>query len=76
MIQAWQANPRPAMIDGLKAGDLMVLDLSSENRPMWGDKESPWYREKGYKQHEWLYCMLLNYGGNVGIYGRMDPDIE
>ena len=72
VIQAWQANPRPAMIDGLKAGDLMVLDLSSENRPMWGDKESPWYREKGYKQHEWLYCMLLNYGGNVGIYGRMD----
>lgn len=76
VIQAWQANPRPAMIDGLKAGDLMVLDLSSENRPMWGDKESPWYREKGYKQHEWLYCMLLNYGGNVGMYGRMDPDIE
>ncbi len=72
VIQAWQANPRPAMIDGLKAGDLMILDLSSENRPMWGDKESPWYREKGYKQHEWLYCMLLNYGGNVGMYGRMD----
>lgn len=72
VIQAWQANPRPAMIDGLKAGDLMVLDLSSENRPMWGDKESPWFREKGYKQHDWLYCMLLNYGGNVGMYGRMD----
>ncbi len=76
VIQAWQANPRPAMIDGLKAGDLLVLDLSSENRPMWGDPESPWFRKEGYKQHEWLYCMLLNYGGNVGMYGRMDRIIE
>ncbi|WP_420910112.1 alpha-N-acetylglucosaminidase [Odoribacter lunatus] len=76
VIQAWQANPRPAMIDGLKAGDLMVLDLSSENRPMWGDPDSPWYREKGYGKHDWLYCMLLNFGGNVGMYGRMDRVIE
>ncbi|MDE6452121.1 MAG: alpha-N-acetylglucosaminidase, partial [Odoribacter sp.] len=76
VIQAWQANPRPAMVDGLKAGDLLVLDLSSENRPMWGDPESPWYREEGYKQHDWLYCMLLNFGGNVGMYGRMDRIIE
>lgn len=76
VIQAWQANPRPAMIDSLPAGDILVLDLSSENRPMWGDPESPWFREKGYKQHEWLYCMLLNYGGNVGMYGRMDRVID
>lgn len=76
VIQAWQANPRPAMVDGIKAGDLLVLDLSSENRPMWGDKDSPWYREEGYKQHEWLYCMLLNFGGNVGMYGRMDRIIN
>ena len=76
VIQAWQSNPRPAMIDSLPAGDMLVLDLSSENRPMWGDAESPWYREKGYKQHDWLYCMLLNYGGNVGMYGRMDRVIN
>lgn len=72
VIQAWQANPRPAMIDGLEAGDLMVLDLSSENRPMWGDPDSQWYREKGYGKHNWLYCMLLNFGGNVGLHGKMD----
>lgn len=76
VIQAWQANPRPAMVDSLPAGDMLVLDLSSENRPMWGDPDSPWYREKGYKQHDWLYCMLLNYGGNIGMYGRMDRVIN
>lgn len=76
VIMAWQGNPHPAMIDGLKAGDLMVLDLSSENYPMWGDRESQCYREKGFRQHDWLYCMLLNYGGNVGMYGRMDRVID
>ncbi len=72
VIQAWQANPRPAMIDQLDAEDLMVLDLSSENRPMWGDPDSEWYREKGYGKHHWLFCMLLNFGGNVGMHGKMD----
>lgn len=76
VIQAWQANPRPAMIDSLETGDLLVLDLSSENRPMWGDKDSPWYREKGYGKHDWLYCMLLNFGGNIGMYGRMERVID
>lgn len=76
VIQAWQANPRPAMIDGLDAGDLLVLDLSSESRPMWGDPDSPWYREKGYGKHGWLYCMLLNFGGNVGLHGKIDRLID
>lgn len=76
VVQAWQTNPCPEMIEGLKAGDLLVLDLSSENRPMWGDPESPWYREKGFGKHDWIFCMLLNFGGNVGMYGRMDQVIE
>lgn len=76
VMQAWQANPRSKMIEGLEAGDLLVLDLSSENRPMWGDTDSPWYREKGFGKHDWLYCMLLNFGGNVGMYGRMDRVID
>ena len=76
VIQAWQANPRPQILDAIEAGDMLVLDLSSENRPMWGDKESPWYRENGYGKHDWLYCMLLNFGGNVGMYGRMDRVID
>jgi alpha-N-acetylglucosaminidase len=31
-----------------------------------------WYREKGFGKHDWLYCMLLNFGGNVGLHGRMN----
>lgn len=35
VAQAWQANPRPKMIENLKAGDLLILDLTSECRPQW-----------------------------------------
>lgn len=76
VIQAWGKNPRPAMIENLEAGDLLVLDLWSENEPMWGDPDSPLYRETGFGKHNWLYCMLLNFGGNVGLHGRMDNVIN
>jgi alpha-N-acetylglucosaminidase len=76
VIQAWQANPRPAMIERLEAGDLLVLDLYSEKRPQWGDPNSEWYRPAGYGHHAWVYCMLLNFGGRVGLHGRMDRVID
>lgn len=76
VVQAWQANPRPAMIEELEAGSVLVLDLSSESRPMWGDPRSEWYREKGYGKHDWVYCMLLNFGGVVGLNGKMDRVID
>lgn len=76
VIQTWQANPRQKMIENLPAGDLIVLDLFSESRPQWGDSESTWYRKEGFGKHDWLYCMLLNYGGNVGLHGKMKHVID
>lgn len=76
VAQAWGANPREAMIKNLHKGDMIVLDLYSESRPQWGDPESTWYREKGFNGHDWIYCMLLNYGGNVGLHGKMQHVID
>ena len=76
VAQAWQANPRQKMIENLPAGDLFVLDLFAESRPQWGDPESTWYRKEGFGKHDWLYCMLLNYGGNVGLHGKMKHVID
>ena len=75
VIQGWTENPRPAMVDGMKTGDLLVLDLFSECRPMFGIP-SIWKREEGYKQHQWLFCLLENFGGNVGLHGRMDQLLD
>lgn len=76
VIQAWQANPRRDMIKNLPRKDLLVLDLFSESRPQWGDPESSWKRENGFDGHDWIYCMLLNYGGNVGLHGKMKHVID
>ena len=65
VVQSWQANPRPAMIDTLDAGSMLILDLYSEKVPKWR-------RNSGYGKHDWAYCMLLNFGGNVGMHGRME----
>ena len=75
MIQGWTENPREAMVDDMKTGDLLVLDLFSECRPMFGIP-SIWKREQGYKQHQWLFCLLENFGANVGLHGRMDQLLD
>lgn len=57
-------------------GDLLVLDLFSESRPQWGDSASTWRRKNGFGGHNWIYCMLLNFGGNVGLHGKMQHVID
>lgn len=76
VIQAWGANPHAGMIRDIPKGDLLVLDLFSESRPQWGDEKSSWARKDGFMQHDWLYCMLLNFGGNVGLHGKMQHVID
>ena len=75
VVQGWTENPRPAMIESLHSGDLLILDLFSECRPMWGIP-SIWQREEGYGQHDWIFCMLENFGANVGLHGRMDQLLD
>ena len=76
VVQAWGDCPFPNMIRGLKSGDMLVLDLYSENRPQWGDPESTWFRKDGFNGHDWVYCMLLNFGGNVGLFGKMQHVVD
>lgn len=70
VVQGWQENPRREMIEGLPEGSMVVLDLQAENQPMWNQ------RTDDLGGHDWLYCMLLNFGGNVGLYGKMDAMID
>lgn len=75
VVQGWTENPRPQMLDALAYDDVVVLDLFSECRPMWG-APSVWHRENGYGDHRWLFCMLENFGANIGLHGRMDQLIQ
>ena len=71
VAQSWGACPFPGMIDDLKRGDMLVLDLYSENCPQWGDPSSECARKEGFMGHDWAFCMLLNFGANVGLFGKM-----
>ncbi len=71
VIQGWSENPREEVLAALKPGQLLVLDLFSECRPQWG-APSIWKRENGYGAHNYLFCLLENFGANVGLHGRMD----
>lgn len=76
VVQSWQSTPYQKMINEVPAGKILVLDLFSESRPQWGDTNSPWFRKDGFEHHDWVYCMLLNFGGNVGMYGKMQRVID
>ena len=69
VIQGWQSNPRKGILDTVPSEELLVLDLYSEKIPRWEMGE-------GYGKHDWLYCMLLNFGGNVGMHGRVNSLIH
>ena len=71
VVQGWTENPRPQMIESMNPRDLLILDLFSECRPMFGIS-SIWKRENGYGKFPWLFCLLENFGANVGLHGRMD----
>ncbi len=71
VIQGWTENPRNELLDALQPGQLIVLDLFSECRPQWG-APSIWWREEGYRGHQWLFCLLENFGANSGMHGRID----
>lgn len=76
VAQSWQTCPHADMIRNLKNGDMLVLDLYSETRPQWGDPESTWYRPEGFNGHDWAFCMLLNFGGNVGLFGKLQNVVD
>lgn len=76
VVQAWHANPRAEILRSVERGGMKVLDLYAEKFPQWGDPVSPRCRKEGFLGHDWLYCMLLNFGGNVGMHGRMSQMIE
>lgn len=66
VAQGWQGNPNSEMIASLKKGDLLILDLHSESATQW----------EHYGNHDWIYCMLLNFGGNVGLHGKADAVVD
>lgn len=72
VIQSWNENPRQEALDALSPGTLIVLDLFSDAKKEWGSS----YAQTGGKKHEFVYCMLNNFGGRTGLHGRFKRTID
>ncbi len=67
VIQSWNENPRSECLSTVEKGKLLILDLFSDGDPKW---------QGGYQGHDFLYCMLHNFGGRVGMHGRLRQTIS
>jgi len=74
VIQSWQENPTPGLLRGIeeyKEQHAIVLDLYAEKSPQW-IKDNPLdHGGKEFADTPWLFCMLNNFGGRMGLSGHM-----
>lgn len=61
----WQDTQRKAMLNAVKDNQLIMLDLWSDNRPLW-------QKSNAYEGKPWIWCMINNFGGNNSLSGKVD----
>lgn len=80
VIQSWQGNPTSELLAGVKevesgADHALILDLYAEKTPHYneGAGESVSYGyEPEFAYTPWVFCMLNNFGGRLGLHGHLD----
>lgn len=65
VIQAWLGNPKKELLAGLDRKSTLIVDLAAE---FWDN----WQKRKGFDGFPWLWSHISNYGGNIGLHGRLD----
>jgi alpha-N-acetylglucosaminidase len=65
----WKPTQIKALLNAIPNDKMIVLDLYSETYPIWNKSES-------YYGKPWIWNMLHNFGGNIGMFGRMEPVVN
>ena len=60
----WSSSRIKAFLSGVPDDKMIILDLNSEQSPIWTSTES-------YFGKPFIWCLLHNYGGTRGIYGNL-----
>lgn len=61
----WTREKAAALLDAVPTGRMLVLDLASTTNPEFDRLDS-------YFGQPFVYCMLHNYGGTMGLYAKAD----
>lgn len=80
IIQSWMQNPSSELLGGIEEIEngkdhALVLDLYAEKLPNY-DKGCKGNESYGYEPEfnktPWIFCMLNNFGGRLGLHGHLD----
>ena len=63
VLQAWGENPRRECLEAIPQGGLVILDLFADGEPRYAS---------GFGGQDFIYCMLHNFGGRIGMHGRLE----
>ncbi|MBP5791397.1 MAG: glycoside hydrolase family 3 C-terminal domain-containing protein [Kiritimatiellae bacterium] len=66
VVQAWQKNPTKEVRAGLDPRFTLIERLVDD---MGGGSEGCWI--EGFGELPWIWCEVLNFGGNHGLYGNL-----
>ena len=80
IIQSWMNNPTSELLAGLSLvpdgkSHALILDLYAEKDPNYkkGNAGNPNYGySKEFDSTPWVFCMLNNFGGRLGLHGHLD----
>jgi len=61
VLQGWQGNPKPELLDGLSQPHVIVLNMGSDD----------WEKRKGFAGFPWLWGIINNFGENTGMFGDL-----
>ncbi|XP_017494391.1 PREDICTED: alpha-N-acetylglucosaminidase-like, partial [Rhagoletis zephyria] len=61
----WKQPQVKAMVQSVPIGKLLILDLFSDVKPIYSHFE-------GYYGQPFIFCMLHNFGGTLGMYGSIN----
>lgn len=70
VAQHWQDNPTTILTHAIPRGRLIILDLHGDQ---YADTTcSGNHTTSKGESHDWVWGQVSNFGGNVGLFGRMD----
>lgn len=75
IIQSWQGNPTSELLAGLEGhkDNALILDLYAEKTPHYNEYGGGAYGYNAeFDNTPWVYCMLNNFGGRLGLHGHLD----
>ncbi|MDR2916585.1 MAG: alpha-N-acetylglucosaminidase, partial [Tannerella sp.] len=65
VVQSWGQNPTPELMNGLSPEHSIIIELCAEFWHRWKD-------DRGYQNLPWVWSNISNWGGNIGLHGRLD----